>query len=51
MSVEINGDNYLYQTEMFCRWYLCPNCEGVEIAYGFYYCLTCGEEIRWEGER
>jgi uncharacterized membrane protein YvbJ len=37
--------------EWWCDWYLCPNCDTMNIADSFNYCPECGKKIEWIDSR
>lgn len=39
--------DFYARDEMFCDWFLCSNCNRINIAEGFTYCPDCGRWIDW----
>ncbi len=45
MKVVITKENSIGQDEIYCEWFVCPECGFDCIKKGFSYCPGCGAEI------
>lgn len=50
MKVKITKKQFDDKDELYCNWYICPNCEGKYITVFFNYCPMCGVKLTFSKE-